>query len=685
MSIAKIKEYSNSINIAADLSEDELMTIGNKVLVGFNEDLQSMAEWLSDVQKIEDLASLQVKKKSTPLPNSANIKLPLITKACYEYASTAYPEIIKDDQVVQGYVLGKDFDGKKAAQALRTTKYMNYQLLYEQQDWQLEHDRLLNRVALVGFLCKKTYYDPIRQIVKSELCDPKELIINADVKSLEDASRITQILHLRLNDFVSAKNKEISGVPIFLAAPVDDLVLQNEKDELDKPIDILEQHCKLDLDKDGYSEPYIVTVTKHDGKVLRIAPRFTETDIYIENGKVCHITPTKCFVDYHFLINPKGKFQSVGFGQLLLHINEASNSVMNQLLDAGQLANMQGGYRDARLKMIPSGNSLHDPGEWKEVKVMTGTDLQQGMVPINYKEPSTVLYQLLSLLIDISRDLTSSAEINNGTQSSQNAKTGATIALQQEGRKTITAINKRHYTSMTNEFRQIFALNGIYLDKKVRKNVIKDVLEVSQADFDVSNVSMFPVADPTLSSASRAMGEVQFIHSVMQLPGVDPLKATKMILTKSNIPDILEILADPNQQQPPNPEVIKLQAEIADKAEKNKLAGHQLELDEKNQIIEALKAEAEIELKKAQAVNQIAQAESVPVANQLEDANLQLAAITKQIDSQMGLAQQSHEKDIQAAEQAHQQQLQQADQAHQQQMTPPEASSAPTDGTGNIS
>lgn len=661
-----LNAYANSVNVAAELSEEELLKIGNRVLVGYREDLKSMEEWLSDVKKIEELAELKCIKKTTPLLNSANVKLPMIIKAVYEFSSSTYPEIFKDNKLVKAAIIGKDDkDNTKAMMARRVADFMNYQLLFEHQEWELECDRLLNLVALIGFICKKTYYDPIRQMNKSEMCDYKELIVHQNTKSLADASRITHEIHLKLNDLIEAKNKEVNSASVFLPKAVDEIAELHKNDEIDKDIDVLEQHCKLDLDKDGYAEPYIVTVNKVDGKVLRIVARFTKDGICRENGKVCYITPIRCFVDYHFLVSPKGKFQSVGFGFLLLHLNESCNSVLNQLLDAGQLANMQGGYRDARCKMIESGIRGFVSGEWKEVKVMTGASLKEGMMPIQYKEPSNVLHQLLGMLIEVARDLTASAQINNGTQSSENAKTGATIALQQAGKKIFNSITKRIYRSLNEEFKQLFVLNSLYLDPVTYRDIEADTLAVKNTDFDIKKIKVLPVADPNLASDGQRIMEAQFMQAMYDKPGIDGVATTKAILTRSQIPDIMDIMVDPKAKQPPNPQMLELQAKMEEAGQKLNIEGRKLDLQEKQQLIDAHKAEGIIALQEAQTMLAVEQAKAISVTHQFKDLQMQFDIISKKVDAQLGLADMQHQKDMQATDQQHQKDLQ-AQQLEQQ-------------------
>lgn len=658
--LLKFLNGDNKDNIAEDLDEDVLLNVGNKVLTGFNEDLNSSEEWLRDVKKVEELSILASKKKSYPLPNSANIKYPLITKAVYEFSSRVYPEIVKDGQIVKAKTIGKDFTGEKEVKARKVADYMNWQLYWENDDWELELDRLLNRLALIGFICKKTYYDTVRGIVKSELCEPSDLIINSEIKSLDDARRITHIIHVRLNDLI-----EGSRAGIYCKEIVEKCVEQHENDEVEQTIDILEQHTYLDLDDDDYAEPYIVTVLRDSGEVLRILPRFNEKGIIVKKKEVARIDAIQIFTDFHFLVSPKGKFQSVGFGILLLHLNETINTILNQLVDAGQLSNLRGGYMDSRLKEIGSGSDGINPGEFVKVKTMGGLNLKDGILPVDYREPSSVLYQLLGLLIEASRDLASSNDVMTGNSTPENSKTGATQALIAEGVKIHNSINKRIYRSLGNEFYKIFTLNGIYLDPDKASKVLDE--EITTKDFDQEAVDILPVADPNLASGVKLTQEIQMLQGLMTLPGFDPEKIANRIAMKLAIDKLDELRADPNKEAPPNPEVIKLQAEIQDKAEKNKLSAHELEIEEKRLQIEMYKVQCECLKLKSEAELNVAKAESLEVGDQHTLYMSQLDQMSSQIDQQLQGQQQAHEKEIQATEQAHQQQMQQQEMAAQQQ------------------
>lgn len=675
--VSRLKEFAKLNNLADEAnltstkkSHDEVIdAIGQRVLNGYNIDHKSMEEWLADVKKVEELASMVAKKKNKPLPNSANIKYPLITKAGYEFSSRTYPEIIRDGKVVKGRVIGIDLDDINQEKCDRVSDYMNYQLLFEQEEWELELDRLLNRISLIGFVCKKSYYDPIRNMIKSVICEHEDLIINCDVKSLQEARRITHVIHFRLNDLIEHVN---SG--IFCNSPILELKEELGENEKDEVIDILEQHTFLDLDEDGYTEPYIVSVLKKNGKVLRIAPRFRADDIVTKDkGELKYIDALQYFTDYHFLVSPKGKFQSVGFGILMLHLNETINTVLNQLIDAGQLANLKGGYKDARLKNMGSGDSLHVPGEFKTLKATAGATIKDGIVPIQYGEPSSVLFKLLGLLIETGKDLSSSSEVMTGSSSADNAKTGAVQALQQEGLKVFTGIQRRVHRSLTSEFKKLYVLNSIYADPKKYFTVLNQHKFVMKDDFDLKHVHVLPVADPNLSSDVQRAQKNQMLIAAQQLPGTNKNEITKLILQNSNLGVPVEQLLDTNP--PPNPEMIKIQAEIQSWAEDKKLKGHELDIRMFEAKTEYFKVEAQILELKAKAMLEMAQAQAQQDNGKFKEYEIQLSILSEHLDAMRDAAKfmqdgQMHNNEMAQNQQQLDQQQQSIDnekQANQQQ------------------
>lgn len=629
-------------NIAELLTEDELGTIGKKVLSGYREDFLSMQEWLDNVETAIKLAALVKEPKNTPFPNAANIKFPLITNACLQFAANIYPEIIKDGKVVKATVLGKDNDNAKANKARNVSDYMSYQLLFQSTEWEEGLDKLLNLLPDIGFLVKKSYYDPIKERNCSDVCFYKDIVINEDALNLKDAPRITHVLHLRLNDLVSHSR---SG--LYLEKSVTEIYEVHKDSEDDKHIDCLEQHRSLDLDNDGFEEPYIVTVEKETGKVLRIYPRYEKEEDIKENkkGEVKYIKACHYFTAFHFIPNPNGKFLSIGFGTLMLHINETINTIVNQLIDAGTLANMQGGYIDSRMK-LNSGASRHTPGEWVRVKPVAGQILKDGFMPIIYKEPSSVLYALLGFLVQAGKELSSSTEAMQGSVIPDNAKTGAVANLIDRGLKVFNAIQRRVYRSLKDEYQKLFELNAKYMNEEEYMTVLDDTKAVYRADFDIKSVDVMPVADPNLSSDTQRIGQIQILQSLKSNPGADIREIDMRTLQFARIQEPEKILPLPPENTPPPPEVIKLQAEMATKQEEMRQANvklqqeqQRIDMDKELQIKTMAKIDSEI-------MKNLAQAEAADQSTNLKDLDMTMRMLQTKIENVMEHKQMDQAKEL---------------------------------------
>jgi len=647
MSLDQLKKFADSDNIAVDIDEQELREIGMRCLHSFEDDQSSQSEWQSNVKKVLDLAGLVGGPKNYPLPNSANVKFPLIIKACYEFSSRVYPEIVKDNKIVKARVIGKDpylitDPQSKAALALRVCAYMNYQLLEKNEEWELSFDRLLNMLALIGFMCTKTYYDPIKRDVICELCDHEDLIIHSDVKSLSDAIRVNHIRHLRMNELITGAR---SG--IFLEEPVTELLERTTENDKDKLYDVIEQHGYLDLDDDDYQEPYVITFLKDTGKILRIKARY-EMDkaddssdyknIEVRKGKIVCIKPVQHFTDFHFLVNPKGKFHSVGFGTLMFGLNNAVNTLLNELIDSGNLANLQGGFIDERFKPVQTGNALVRPGEFIKLKAEgIGMKLSDGVMPFTYKEPSDVLFKLMGTLIESGEKLSASSDIMTGGSSPENSKTGATQALLQEGQKVHTAILKRIYRGLTDVFSKVFHFDGQYIDPHVYQEISDGELNVSQSDFDDTKIRILPVADPNLGSEAQKAAKLQLLAGLMQLDGVNKQAIVKRIVMSQDIENPEELLA-PDQKPQPDPAMLKVQAEMEHNLATSHLKMQELQNDSKKTQIDGLVAQSTIILNRAKALQAVAMADQAKSQAQTDQYDIQLKAVQAQLDHVMGIA-----------------------------------------------
>ena len=415
----KLEKIIDSTNVAESLKEDKLQKIGDDAVSGYESDLLSRKPWEEDLKNWTDLALQIAAAKTFPWPNAANIKFPLLATAAMQFAARAYPTLVPSNgQVVKCKVVGYDQDGSKSMRADRISKHMSYQVLEQMDDWEEDMDKLLITLPIAGTCFKKTYWDAAKQKNCSKLVLPKTLVVNYFCRNMNDAERVTEVLFLTKRRITERKNQGVY-LDVDLGDPTsngdDPTTSVNKAFQLDvidddtTPYTILEQHTYLDLDEDGYAEPYIVTVDLNTHKVLRIVPRFTQDDVIVNaNNKVVSIEAIQYYTKYSFIPNPDGGFYDIGFGRLLGPINNSANTIINQLVDAGSLSNLQAGFigKGLRIKM---GESRFQPGEWKAVNAV-GDDLKKQIFPLPVREPSQVLFNLLDLLLKSGKELASVAE-----------------------------------------------------------------------------------------------------------------------------------------------------------------------------------------------------------------------------------------------------------------------------------
>lgn len=561
-------------NIAKDLDEEQLAKIGSQVSEGFEYDLTTREEWEHNVDEWTKLA-LQVKEeKSWPWPKAANVKYPLLSTAAMQFNARAYPSLIPSSgDVVKVNVVGKDAQGEKLERAKRLSIYMSYQVLHEMECWEEDMDKLLMMLPIIGTVFKKTYYNPVTKQNVSELVLPKQLVVNYWAKSLDSAERISE--QLTMSQRV-VKEKMMSGsfLDVELGDPVpdyDDSHVATKQDET-TPYQIIEQHTYLDLDEDGYSEPYIVTFERLSGKVLRIVARFDDDTIFTdEEGKLLRIDPIKYYTKFGFIPNPDGGFYDIGFGLLLSPLNESVNTLINQLLDAGTLSNLQGGFLGKGLK-IKMGESRWQPGEWKPVST-TADDLRKQIVPLPAKEPSAVLFQLMGSLVTSGKELASVAEIFVGKMPGQNTPATTTMATIEQGMKVFTAVYKRVYRALREEFKKIYELNRVYLDPNKYIAVVD--MQIGPNDFDKDSYDVCPSADPNTATATEKLMKAQGLLELLATGVLDPVAVVKRVLEAQEQPNYEQLFTQAVQQtgqlQPqPDPKIMEM--EMKSKLEQQKFA-----------------------------------------------------------------------------------------------------------------
>ena len=560
-----LRALLEATNIAEKLDEDKLRTIGRNAFEGFDQDKQSRQHWEKQVEEWTKLATQVREDKTFPWPRASNVKYPLLTTAAMQFAARAYPSLVPSDgKVVKSKVVGKDPTGEKYALADRVSTYMSYQIMHELVGWEEGMDKLLIMLPVVGTIFKKTYWDPVKKKVASDIILPKDLVVNYWAKSLKEAERISQVIEMSPRIL---KERQMSGV--FLDEDLGSAPMPLEKgnapphDET-TPYTIIEQHTYLDLDEDDYPEPYIVTFHLESAKVLRIVARFDDTTMhYSDEGKLAKIEPIEYFTKFGFIPNPDGSFYDLGFGVLLGPINESVNTLINQLIDSGTINNLQSGFIGKGLK-LRMGETRFLPGEWKAVN-STGDDLKKQIVPLPSKEPSNVLFQLMGSLITSGKELASVAEIFVGKMPGQNTPATTTMATIEQGMKVFTAVYKRIYRSLEEEFIKLFDLNATYLNPNTYEEVLG--ITVGPQDFSLKQYKICPGADPTAVSQTEKLLKAQGLQEMLPLGVLDPVKVALRMLEAQEQPNIQDLLNPQVAQtgqlpQQPNPKVMESQAKI---------------------------------------------------------------------------------------------------------------------------
>lgn len=561
-----LRELVEKTNIAEGLDKDTLEDISKQCSEGFEFDLTSRKDWEDKIDEWFKLALQTVEEKQYPWPKAANVKYPLLSTAAMQFNARAYPSLIPSTgDVVKTVVAGKDPTGEKLEKANRVSKFMSYQVLHEMSGWEEDMDRLLMMLPIIGTAFKKTFYDPIKQQNVSELVLPKNLVVNNWAKDLDSAERISEIIQLSARQ---VKGRQMSGLylnDVELGDPVPTTTdTKNNtvyRQDETTPYTIIEQHCFFDLDDDDYPEPYVVTFERSSKKILRIAARFTDENIHLnENNELQAIDPIQYYTKYGFIPNPDGSFYDIGFGVLLGPLNESVNTLINQLIDSGTLNNLQSGFLGKGLK-LKMGEQKFTPGEWKTVQ-STSDDLKKQILPLPTKEPSNVLFQLMGTLVTSGKELASVAEIFVGKMPGQNTPATTTMATIEQGMKVFTAVYKRIYRALSAEFKKIFDLNRIYLEDE--KYVMVLDLPVDKSDFDRDSYDICPGADPNAISQTEKLMKAQGLMELLPTGILDPVEVVRRVLEAQEQPNWEKLFTQEIQQTgqfqpPPDPKMLEMQ------------------------------------------------------------------------------------------------------------------------------
>ena len=659
--------YSEA-NWAEFVDEETLKKMGVDLCDDIKLDAESRADWLDETNVWLDMASQVIEQKNTPWEGASNVKFPLLTTAALQFHARAHQELLKGDQVVRGKVIGGDADGDKAKRGVRVAGAMSNQLMYQMDDWQDDTDRLLFILPLVGTVFRKTYWSNLVGRPASELVLPTDLIVNYFATDWERCRKTHAFLKTR-NEIVEQKRLD-NYLDVDLPKEATPPSSESEKDSPESPSDsskvyspkdvpfsMYETHAWWDLDEDGYDEPYIVTVLHETQEIVRIVPRFDTTRITKgwdekEQPTVIRIEPYEYIVSYKFLPDIDSSIYGTGFGKLIGPTGAAVDSIINQLIDAGTLATMPSGFYGRGVRIARGGKIKLKPGEWRKVNTPSGQDLASNFFALPAKEPSSVLFQLLGLLIQAGERMGSVTEGSSGQNPGQNTSRGMNSDVMEQGMQVFLGIYKRVYRSLTREYRNLQLLNYMYLGDDAYNELIDDEEAPPpnapgpegappggpqggppqpqqpppppkppasvRYDFDPAGLDIIPEADPNLDNSMRRKARANQLIEARNagLPLNDKL-ITKMWLESIEEPDADKLI----DNSPPPPSKDELQHKVQMK---------QLELNEQELRMTWMLRKHEPMADMAKAMK--AYAEAAALGN--EEAMQQMDLMIKQVEAQ---------------------------------------------------
>lgn len=640
---------ATAVNLTSKFPKEDLDTIGSWVMTGYIADEASRAKWVRRQDAAMDLAMQVVKEKTFPWPGAANVVFPLVTIASLQFSARSLTNLIQGENVFRykAYGMQSDVDTKQKATTMGS--FMSWQVLEQDTEWEPQHDRLFIYTSIVGTGFTKSSYDPDLEYPIDRFVTARDLVIDYNAESVDAAQRKSHIvpvarnkIHTRIQKGVyrdASKEGWYNEVPkIEPQAPQqgkDNRVgaLPQPSPDFLTPFSCIEQHVNLDLDQDGYYEPYIVTVEKTSKFVLRIVARWdSDSDVQRLDNTIINIKPHEYFTPYGFIPNPESAIYSLGFGTLLGPLNEAVSSGINQILDGGTMANSNGGFLSRGVK-IRGGVVTVAPWEWKRVD-STGDDLRKSMVPLPVNPPSTVMFQLLGLIIQYADRISGSQEVMVGENPGQNTPAETSRNMVEQGMQVYAAIFKRFWRALKQEGKKRHILNGKFLPQKA---VFGKGSEVLCDWFKVNPDLVAPIANPNVTSKAQRIQKASMVRQAAQtLGGYDTEYAERQWLAALDVDDIDQVYPGIEKTGPkPNPKM---------ELEKLKLQGVKMKLDHEkekfaHQLMEERKLNnAKIAQLEAQAISLVQDMKTDEAAIHIKAFDSVINAIktnNEQIDSRL--------------------------------------------------
>jgi hypothetical protein len=507
-------------NLAEDMDESELVRLSGDLVGEYEADVSSRKDWIQTYVDGLELLGMKIEERMEPWPGACGVYHPILSESVVKFQAETMMSTFPAAGPVKTQIIGKETPEKKKA-ADRVQADMNYQLTDVMKEFRPEHERMLWGLGLAGNAFKKVYFDPSLDRQVSMYVPAEDVVVPYGASSLDSAERVTHVMRKTSNELKRLQHEGFYR-DVDLGDPV------NVMDEVEKKIaeklgfraseddrfKLLEMQVEMDLpgyehtDEDGNETgialPYIVTIEKSSGEVLAIRRNWRPED------EQCH--KRTHFVHYGYI--PGFGFYCFGLIHLIGAFAKSGTSILRQLVDAGTLANLPGGFKTRGLRSKGDDTPI-SPGEFRDMDVPSGS-LRDNIMPLPYKEPSQVLAALLQTIIDEGRKFAGTVDLQISDMSAQ-SPVGTTLAILERQLKTMSAIQARVHYSMKQEFKLLKDIIRDYTPPDYSYEPEEGGRHAKQSDYDY--VEVIPVSDP--NAATMAQKVIQY-QAALQLAQTAP-------------------------------------------------------------------------------------------------------------------------------------------------------------------
>jgi len=558
--IASVEGSENHYaNLADFIPEDILGRLGSELYQNYQDYKNSRKDWETAYKQGLDLLGFKYEQRTEPFSGASGATHPVLAEAITQFQALAYKELLPADGPVRTQILGNPTT-EKEQQAKRVKDFMNYQIMDQMKEYEPEFDTMLFHLPLAGSSFKKVYYDEIEGRAVSKFVPADDLVVPYSANSLDDAEAIVHTLKISENEL---RKQQVAGFYRDIELqPGDDKETEIQKKErelegisktnYDDIFTLLEFHVNLDLDgfedvdlqsgdPTGIKLPYIVTVEENSREILSIKRNYEIND------------PLKKKIQYfvHFKFLPGLGFYGFGLIHMIGGLSRTATAALRQLLDAGTLSNLPAGFKQRGIRIRDDAQAIQ-PGEFRDVDA-PGGNIKDSFMMLPFKEPSQTLLQLMGVVVTAGQRFASIADMQVG-DGNQQAAVGTTVALLERGSRTMSAIHKRIYAALKNEFKLLARVFKLYLPQEYPYDVVGAEKTIKQSDFD-DRVDILPVADPNIFSQTQ---RISLAQTELQLAASNPAihnqyEVYRNMYEALGVKDIDKILIRPQPPQPKDP------------------------------------------------------------------------------------------------------------------------------------